>query len=107
MGRETRSGLGRRRKPWKATLRKGEERAEFLAAISTSEDVVQSGDRSAVHRDEPNDYRRLRLKAPKDGGIGLAMLDDSLRGRETTYVLTAAQALELSATLSGAKARIF
>ena len=53
---------------------------------------------------ETNDttIRRLRLKAPQNGGVGLAMLDDSVRGRETSNVLTSAQANDLSSTLPSA-----
>jgi beta-lactamase regulating signal transducer with metallopeptidase domain len=87
---------------WKATLRKGDERAEFLAAAAAS-DIAQVEIEARFIETSETTIRRLRLKAPEDGGIGLAILDDRLRGRETTNVLTPGQARELFTTLSGAK----
>ncbi|HEX5175857.1 MAG TPA: M56 family metallopeptidase [Chthoniobacteraceae bacterium] len=87
---------------WKATLRKGDERAEFLAVVAAPDIVQVEIDAKFVATSETT-IRRLRLKAPEDGGAGLAILDDRLRGRETTHILTPPQASELFTTLSGAK----
>jgi beta-lactamase regulating signal transducer with metallopeptidase domain len=84
---------------WKATLRKEGERAELLSASSSAPQVE-------IHAIfiETNDttIRRLRLKATRDGGAGLRVLDDTIRGRETNRVLTSAEGSELTATLTNA-----
>jgi beta-lactamase regulating signal transducer with metallopeptidase domain len=87
---------------WKATLRKGKERAEFIAVVASPEDAVQVEIEAKFIETNDTVIRRLRLKAPKDGGRGIIMLDDVLRGRGTTKVLTEAEGKELSTAISTA-----
>lgn len=88
---------GQRR--WKATLRRGNERVELLSGVNPAPQVeIQA---TFI---ETNDtvIRRLRLNAKKGGEVGLRVLDDALRGRETNGVLTPEQGGELLAALTSA-----
>ena len=84
---------------WKATMRRGDERAELLSASRAAPLVEILA--TFIETNETT-IRRLRLKAAKNEGAGLRVLDDTLRGRETNPVLTPAEGAELTSALTNA-----